>query len=217
MVDDDLAFASSSQPLLDELKTNLAFNFNVKLFSKLTSLIGWNNTQDQDGITINQIAYIRDILHEFGMDKANGTRTPLPTKADLFPATEDETILSPSERNTYRSLIGSLLYLAVCTRPDISFSVSVLARQVHAPTKHHMGLLKRVLLYIAGTVHFGLMFPRSDKLSSRSLHSAVDVDWGGCRDTRKSTREDNRHQRQNIHMENEEAIDNSNLFCRGRV
>ncbi len=83
---DDLAFASNSQPLLDQLKTNPASNF-------LTSFIAWNIIQDQDGITINQVAYIRNILHEFGMDKANGTRTTLPTKADLLPATEDETIL----------------------------------------------------------------------------------------------------------------------------
>ncbi len=50
-----------------------------------------------------------------------------------------------------------------------------------------MGLLKRILRYIAGTVHFDFKFLRSDKLSSQSLHAAVDADWGGCRETRKFT------------------------------
>ncbi len=83
-------------------------------------------------------------------------------------------------------MIGSLLYLAVCTRPNISFSVAVLARQVHTPISRNLALVKRIMRYVAGTSDFGLLYPRSCPVVPQSLHASADADWGGCKETRKS-------------------------------
>lgn len=77
-------------------------------------------------------------------------------------------------------MIGALLYLAVCTRRDLSFPVSTLARHLHAPTTRHMRLTKRVIrysdIYVSGTLKDGLHFPRLGPLSPASLGAAVDAD-----------------------------------------
>jgi len=114
-------------------------------------------------------------------------RTPLPLNADLLPAHPHERLLPPAEHSDYRSTIGGLLYLAVSTRPDLSFPVSVLARNVHAPTPRHQALLKRILRYVAGTVEYGLHFRSGVEISPDSFVACVDADWGGCKDTRRST------------------------------
>ena len=50
----------------------------------------------------------------------------------------------------YRSMVGGLNYLSH-TRPDIAFSIGVVSRFMHNPTKHHLGAVKRILQYVAGT------------------------------------------------------------------
>ena len=162
-------------------------SFDVKLFGKLTSFVGWNIIQRPEGIKIDQRGYVKQVLKDHNMETANATRTPLPKDANVLPAGEFEKTLDVTGHKKYRSLVGSLMYLAVCTRPDISFSVAVLARQVHAPTARHLALVKRILRYVAGTVDVGLLYPRSVPVKARSFRAYVDADWGGCKETRKST------------------------------
>ncbi|XP_049399912.1 uncharacterized mitochondrial protein AtMg00810-like [Solanum stenotomum] len=83
----------------------------------------------------------------------------------------------------YRSLIGGLNYLTH-TRPDIMFSVSMLSRYMHSPTKQHLGAAKRVLRYIAATVDFGIWYSKD---ADFSLTGYSDSDWEGSIDNRKST------------------------------
>ena len=52
----------------------------------------------------------------------------------------------------YRELIGKLIYLAVATRPDISYAIGVLCRFVENPGPEHWGAAKRVLRYLKGTI-----------------------------------------------------------------
>ena len=187
IVVDDLAFASNSHSMLNELKQNLSATFDVKLFGELRSFIGWNICRTPRGVKVDQRGYARSLLKRFGLDEANAVLSPLPEHADVLGAGPDDDMLTPKAHAEYRSAIGGLLYLAVSTRPDLSYSVTVLARQLHAPTMRHMVLLKRVLRYVAGTVTLGLWYRRSGPLSSTSLAAFADADWGGCKDTRRST------------------------------
>ena len=188
IVVDDIALSSNSPRLMKEFKTRLSATFSVKLFGQLKSFVGWTINITGSHIKVDQRSYARQLLQEHGMDQANAVYTPLPQNADITPKREDESILPRDQHSLYRSIIGGLLYLSVGTRPDISFSVSVLARHCHAPTRRHMLYLKRVLRYVAGTVTLGLSYPRSGQtLSPRSIAVHVDADWGGCKETRRST------------------------------
>ncbi|KAJ8503716.1 hypothetical protein OPV22_004602 [Ensete ventricosum] len=83
----------------------------------------------------------------------------------------------------YRSLVGGLIYLTH-TRPDITFSVGVVSRFMQSPSKHHLGAVKRILRYIAGTTNYGIWYSHNFKYK---LFGFTDSDWAGDLDDRKST------------------------------
>ncbi|SCV74161.1 BQ2448_6593 [Microbotryum intermedium] len=60
----------------------------------------------------------------------------------------------------YRSVVGELLWLAGCTRPDLSFTVAHLARFMSDPQAEHIARAKHVLRYLKGTVYLGLVYHR---------------------------------------------------------
>ncbi|MFN7610158.1 MAG: Ty1/Copia family ribonuclease HI, partial [bacterium] len=84
----------------------------------------------------------------------------------------------------YMELVGSLLYLASCTRPDISQAVGALSRYMAHPTEHHWSTAKGVLRYLAGTPELGIVFNAS---GAASHHGYCDADYAGDIDTRRST------------------------------
>jgi hypothetical protein len=79
-------------------------------------------------------------------------------------------------------MVGSMLYLAISTRPDISYAVGELARFMAAPTSVHWQAAKGLLRYLAGTAAFGLVFGGGE-----GLVGYTDADYAGCPDTRRST------------------------------
>ena len=86
----------------------------------------------------------------------------LDPKKDLFRSKEDdENILSPEV--PYLNAIGALLYLAQCTRPDISFAVNLLARYSSAPTRRHWNGIKHIFRYLKGTKDLRLFYTNSNK------------------------------------------------------
>ena len=185
VVVDDLDFASSSTNLLDYFKKRLQATFDVKLFGSLRTFVGWEITQNDDGIAISQARYANELLTKHNLNQANAVWTPLPANANISPAEDGEHILIPAMHSYYRTSIGELLYLAVCSRPDISFAVAALARHVHSPTTRHLNLLKRVMRYLSGTRNFGIRYNRSR--NHRGLEAFADADWAGCRSSRQST------------------------------
>ena len=82
---------------------------------------------------------------------------------------------------TYRSIVGALLWIAVSTRPDISFAVIQTAKFVSAPTKTTFEAVIRILRYLKGTRTFGLSYSR------KASGQFSDADWGGDPDTYRST------------------------------
>ncbi|XP_038106891.1 secreted RxLR effector protein 161-like [Culex quinquefasciatus] len=90
----------------------------------------------------------------------------------------------PLENSTeYRSLVGALLYVAVCARPDIAVSASILGRSVTAPTQADMAAAKRVVRYLKATKSWQLRYDDPDG----ELVGYSDADWAGDLKTRKST------------------------------
>lgn len=61
-------------------------------------------------------------------------------------------MLNEHEHTIYRSIVGSLLYLATRTRPDVAVATSILASHMHAPEEVHMKMAKRVLQYPNGKI-----------------------------------------------------------------
>jgi hypothetical protein len=86
------------------------------------------------------------------------------------------------------SVIGSLMYAMVCTRPNIAHAVGVLSRYMSKPWKEHWTIVKRFFRYLRGTASYGLCYegiPGLDRVVD--IHGFVDVDWDGDLDHRRST------------------------------
>ena len=87
----------------------------------------------------------------------------------------------------YANLAGSLMYTMVCTRPDLSYAVSMVSRFMENPCKEHWYALKCVLRYVKGTIDKGLVFGRvkDDIRGNEVITRFVNSDFAGCLDSRK--------------------------------
>jgi hypothetical protein len=99
--------------------------------------------------------------------------------------------LSVKDHEVYRNMVGSLLYLACWTRPDIAFAVSELSRFVSSPGQFHMAAVKHLIRYLQGSRELGIMYSKPSNNGPMNqpniLWGFVDSDWAGCPDSRRST------------------------------
>ena len=186
VVVDDLTFASNSPRMIHAFKAKLAETFDVKLFGRMSTFLGWETSFSQQGIKISQARYTQELLDRHGMKHCNGTLTPMGKDVDLRPRLPSESPLSLQDHAKYRRMVGELLYLAVCTRPDISFAVSSLARSLHAPTRRHFSMINRVLRYLSTTKSHGILYPAGNG-EQLDLRAFCDADWAGDLEKRHST------------------------------
>lgn len=81
-------------------------------------------------------------------------------------------------------MVGSLLYAAMATRPDIAQAVSVVSKFNTNPNTAHLTAVKRILRYLNRTLNLGLKYQRSE---TGTLAGFSDGDWAGDQDDRRST------------------------------
>ena len=106
-------------------------------------------------LKIHQQRYITEILERFGMGNCNPVNTPIEVSSTLKKETDDETLC---DQKLYQSIIGSLMYAATATRPDIAYATHFLGQFSSKPTETHLSAAKRVLRYLKGTITHGLTY-----------------------------------------------------------
>lgn len=99
----------------------------------------------------------------------------------------DATPLSRKDHSEYMSIVGTIQYIAVVTRPDISFAAASLAKYMSCPTHHLMGCAKRVLRYLSATQHHVLRYECGSHEKKPDLIGYSDADFAGCSTTSRST------------------------------
>lgn len=179
-VDDFFIFYTEKSVIQKDLVKLLQKEFNVKNLGPLKSCLGINVTRDRSKciLKLDQTDYIKKLLLRFGMGNCKTVSTPMPLNCKLLKAE------NVSEGNdNFRQLLGSLMYLAVCTRPDIAYACSQLSQFNNCHDNSHWQAAKRVLRYLAGTINYSLLFVRSNKLS---LAAYTDADWANDVTDRKS-------------------------------
>ena len=156
---DDIILAGKNDKIIDEVKKALGAKFNIKDMGKLHYFLEMNIQQDEKtgNVWIGQPAYVESILKKFGMNNSKLVSTPIDPNTKLTKTTDHEQSI---DQQLYQSAIGSLLYLSGGTRPDITFSVSNLAKFSAKPSKHHWIAIKRVMRYLKGTIDFGILYTK---------------------------------------------------------
>jgi len=137
----DITIAGNSLKHITELKAVLSSWYEMTDLGKIDSYLGVSITRNWSLklLEINQSRYIREIVSCFGMSDSNPTRTPLPSGAETHLVQYKEQA-SASKIKAYQQVIGSLLYVQIGTRPDISFTVSRLMQYASNPSPQHMRL-----------------------------------------------------------------------------
>ena len=97
----------------------------------------------------------------------------------------NDKILSDNEFTDYQALVGLLNWVAIITRPDLSYTVSHLAKFMSKPTKIHLEAAKQTLQYLTGIKNIGLIY--GERLSNANLHSYMDSNFVADEDNRQST------------------------------
>ena len=138
----------------------------MKDLGKTKFCIGLQIEHFPNGVLVHQSTYIKKILKHFNMDKAYSLSShmvvrSLDVKRAFRPCEKGEKLLGPEE--PYISAIGALMYLANCTRPDIAFSVNLLAMYNSAPTRRHWNGIQHILRYVSGTTDMGLFYSNKSK------------------------------------------------------
>lgn len=176
---DDGLIVASDQKDIDAVINCLKREFEIKVFNA-TYYLGLEISRGRDGsIFVHQAAYAKKVLARFNMSESYGVSTPADSSQQLLSAKCSEKVVFP-----FREAVGSLMYLAVATRPDITFAVGNVSRYLENPSAVHVNAVKRILRYIRATTNHGIIFKNNHNLN---LHCYSDADYAGDILTRCST------------------------------
>ncbi len=179
---DDIIVSAKHEADVEIIKKSFSERFGIKDLGKLHYFLGIQVQQSPQGVWIGQQKYAEDILRKFSMENCVTVATPMETGAVLMQSPVDSQLFD--NPRVYQSAIGSLLYLANCTRPDLTFAVHKLAQFSKNPHQVHWKSVKRVFAYLKGTVNLGLGFQAN---SQQELEAYCDADYAGDLDKRRST------------------------------
>ena len=186
---DDLLICTSDEKFRRHITSELSKAWKVKDLGQVSEYLGMNVSWHRDGsASMTQDSYIQRMADRFNVPKAKPVPTPLPPKSSLSkadsPAGPDDGEKSIGDA-PYRSLIGSLLYASLGTRPDVAFAVNTLSRFNQNPGLVHWKSAMRVLRYLNGTRTMGLHFKKQPG-SKLKIDIFSDSDWGSNIDDRRS-------------------------------
>jgi len=166
-------------------KDKLSQRFPTTDLGELKSYLGMNVIRNRAKrlLTISQPGYIQQLLARFRMEDSKATETPANQNQKLSRAITDG---SNNSNPQYRALVGSLLYLALLTRPDIAHAVVDLAKHVDYSGNEHWVAGKRVLRYLKGTSQLGITY-RGSTGENQDLIGYADASYADCPNSRRST------------------------------
>ena len=164
-----------------DVKKALEATFHIEDRGRLHWFLGLKIRREEGKDRADKERYMETMLEQFQMDQHKPSRTPV--DLNLKPQTTQNGDEEVGQR-IYRSLVGSLLYLAKQTRPDIMFTVNILSRHMNAPTNHHWMCGKRLLQYLQGWKGLKLTYTKE---ASYDLVGESDKDWSCDVNDRKST------------------------------
>ena len=179
---DDLLIAGSDMKIINEFKAAISEVFKMKDLGEVEHMLGMVVKRDRENGTleVDQTAYIEQVLSRYGMAQCKPMATPMTDPLTRGPPNED------GFNYDYARIVGSVLYSSMYTRPEITYAVQSLSRNMNATTSEHWQAAKRLLRYLQGTKHLGIKFG-GDKSQDLKLVGYSDADWANDKDTRRST------------------------------
>lgn len=177
---DDVLIASDDLQSINDVKTALSNEFKMKDLGCMSYFLGIDFSFENDSINMNQARCIDKVLDRFNMTECKPKIIPCDPSIVKLSANDSQEM---SDCKLYQEIVGSLIYLMSCSRPDITYIVSKLSQFMSNPTKAHFNAAKDVLRYLKGTKDYFLKFTKST--NNIKITGFCDSDWAGSFD-RKS-------------------------------
>ncbi|CAJ2646460.1 unnamed protein product [Trifolium pratense] len=179
---DDLLVTGSDIAKIEKFKTVMMTEFELTDLGEISYFLGIEFLKTSKGLMLHQRKYAGEILKRFNMSDCTYAITPMETNLKLE-MNESEDAVDPT---MFKQIVGSLRYLCN-SRPDICFEVGLISRFMEDPRQSHMKAAVRILRYIAGTLDFGILFPKSAVNAKSKIICYSDADWCGDKVDRRST------------------------------
>jgi hypothetical protein len=165
---DDILLIGNDIPMLQQAKSSLKKVFSMKDLGEAVYILGIKIYRDRSKrlIGLSQSTYIDKVLNRFSMQDSKKGFLPMNHGAQLSktqcPSTTDER--SIMSRVPYASAIGSIMYAMLCTRPDVSYALSVTSRYQADPGLEHWNAAKNILKYLRRTKDMFLVYGSNSEL-----------------------------------------------------
>ncbi|KAK2374004.1 hypothetical protein QL285_074999 [Trifolium repens] len=140
----------------------------------MSYFLGIEFLRTSKGLMLHQRKYAGEILKRFNMTDCTYDVTPMEVNLRLEKNQTEEAV----DSTIFKQIVGSLRYLCN-SRPDICFAVGLVSRFMESPRRSHMNAARRILRYIAGTLDFGILFPKSAMKAKPEIICYSDADWCG--------------------------------------
>lgn len=169
---DDLIISGNDSSTISTFKDYLSSCFHMKDLGLLKYFLGIEVARSNEGIFLCQRKYTLDIIAEMGLLGAG--------PAD-FPIEQNHTLASGTgallhDPETYRRLVGRLIYLSF-TRPDLAYTVHILAQFMQSPRQEHWDAALRCVRYLKGCPGQGILMSADCDLH---LTGWCDSNWASC-------------------------------------
>ena len=180
---DDFGIAAATIAIRDEIMQQLRDAYNITEHLEMSEYLGLSISRDRNNrsLTVRQPGYVSEMIETYSIPIEHCPLTPM-LDVPRLGISETNPLLTTKECTLYQSKVGTILYLANQTRPDILYAVNNTSRYTKTPTKHDMARIDRICHYIAGTPHLGLTL---GSIEGVRLYATVDASYG-THDDRKS-------------------------------
>nr|GEZ12513.1 retrovirus-related Pol polyprotein from transposon TNT 1-94 [Tanacetum cinerariifolium] len=157
-----MMIACKSKVEIGSTKSLLKKEFDMKELGEAKKILGMKIVRDQSRkiLRVLQSGYVSKILNNFIIDNEKSVKMPLGGhfKMSLKDCPVRDCDVERMSKVPYANAVGSLMYLIVCTRPDIAYAVSVVSRYLANTCKNHWETMKWILKYLWGTANVGLVY-----------------------------------------------------------
>ena len=187
---DDITIVGESKSEVNWVKNELQKRFKLRDLGPVSFLLGVHVTRDRSRklLSLSQRQAIVDMLHKFDMQDCKPVNTPLDPGSKLSiadcPQTEEDAALMRSK--PYAEAVGTLMYIAIATRPDIAYAVGVLSRFSSNPGVAHWKAVHHLFRYMQATKDLKLTYA-PDPSQTSLFTTYCDADFAGNIDNKKST------------------------------
>ncbi|KAK8995295.1 hypothetical protein V6N11_069734 [Hibiscus sabdariffa] len=173
---DDILIIGNDIPTLQSIKTWLSSCFSMKDLGEAAYILGVKIYRDRSRrlLGLSHSTYIDKVLKRFSMEESKRGFLPMrhgiSLSKEMCPSTPQER--ERMSQIPYASAIGSIMYAMICTRPDLSYALSMTSRYQANPGEGHWTAVKNILKYLRRTKDVFLVYGGEEELRIKGYTDA---------------------------------------------